>query len=137
MSEHKNVAVKKVLDALVRAPLLRAGWVVDDRFEHVVMRVLSKDDIKAVWADFESIFSKGVEEESLLGASKDVRHLASVMGGLRNDQFLFIREEDDGLLAFAAIWPWQNAPQVSVRLGFSGVEELDPSLFEGLLVPRD
>ena len=49
MSEHKNVAVKKVLDALVRAPLLRAGWVVDDRFEHVVMRVLSKDDIKAVW----------------------------------------------------------------------------------------
>ena len=59
------------------------------------------------------------------------------MGGLRNDQFLFIREEDDGLLAFAAIWPWQNAAQVSVRLGFSGVEELDPSLFEGLLVPLD
>ena len=33
--------------------------------------------------------------------------------------------------------PWQNAPQVSVRLGFSGVEELDPSLFEGLLASLD
>ena len=137
MSEHKNVAVVKVLEALERAPLLRSGWVVDDRFDHVVMRVLSKDDINTVWADLESIFSKGFEEESLLGASKDVRHLASIMGGLRDDQFLFIREDDDGLLAFAAIWPWQNAPQVSVRLGFSGVEDLDPSLFEGLLEPRD
>ena len=137
MSDEKNVAVEKVLEALVKAPLLRSGWVVDDRFEHVVMRVLSKDEIKAVWKDLESIFSKGFEEESLLGASKEVRHLASIMGGLRDDQFLFVREEDEGLLAFAAIWPWQNAPQVSVRLGFSGAEELDPSLFEGLLTPRD
>ena len=137
MSEHKSVAIENVLEALERAPLLRSGWVVDDRFKHVVMRVLSRDDIKSVWADLESIFSKGFEEESLPGASKDVRHLASIMGGLRDDQFLFIREEDDGLLAFAAIWPWQNAPQVSVRLGFSGVEELDPSLFEGLLESRD
>ncbi len=137
MTVQKTAVVKEVLEAFGRAPLLANGWVVDDRFNHAIMRVLSKDEIKLVWPQLESIFSLGFEEESLSGASKDVRHLASVMGGLRDDQFLFIQEFSEGLLAFAAIWPWQNAPQVSLRLGFSGVKELDSSLFDGLLVPRD
>lgn len=137
MSGEKLAVVKDILEAFQKAPLLGSGWVVDDRFKHVVMRVLSKEEIESVWTDLESIFSKGFEEESLVTASKDVQHLASIMGGLRDEQFLFIREANEGLLAFMAIWPWQNAPQVSLRLGFSGIEQLDSSLFEGLLAPRD
>ena len=56
------------------------------------------------------------------------------MGGLRGDQFLFVREDASGLVAFTAIWPWQNAPQASFRLGFVGVDRLDESVFERLLI---
>lgn len=133
MSESNLSVVEEILGAFSSAPLLGDGWVIDDRFSNVVMRVLTKDQIKLAWAELEKIFEQGFEEESLDQASRQVRHLASVMGGLRDDQYLFVREWESGLVAFTAIWPWQNAPQASLRLGFIGVDRLDPSVFDGLL----
>ena len=133
MTDSKVSAAEGILSAFVDSPDLATGWVVDDRFNNVVMRVFSQEDIKTAWPLLESIFTEGFEEESLPQASKEVRHLASEMGGLRNDQYLFVKEDASGLVAFTAIWPWQNAPQASLRLGFTGIDRLDPALFERLL----
>ena len=134
MTDLKLSAAEGILSAFLDSPNLASGWVVDDRFSNVVMRVFSKDEIKTAWPVLETIFAEGFEEESLPQASKEVRHLASEMGGLRNDQFLFVKEDTSGLVAFTAIWPWQNAPQASIRLGFAGIDRLDPVLFERLLI---
>ena len=134
MSDLKLSAVEEILSTLARCSSLREGWVIDDRFNHVVMKVVSKDDLKVAWSTLEEVFPSGFEEASLSEASKEVRHLVNQMGGLRDDQYLFVKENGSGLLAFTAIWPWQNAPQASLRLGFSGVDRLEASVFERLLV---
>ena len=134
MSELKNAAAEDILTALAESPQLGEGWVIDDRFTNVVMRVLSKDALKEAWPALETIFPESFEEESLGQATNEVQHLVSQMGGLRDDQFLFVNQDASGLVSFTAIWPWQNAPQASLRFGFVGVDRLDVALFERLLI---
>ena len=134
MSESKLSAAKQILTALAESPGLGEGWVLDDRFTNVVMRVVSKEDMRDAWSTLERIFPKSFEEDSLGSASNEIQHLVSQMGGLRGDQFLFVHEDASGLVSFTAMWPWQNAPQASFRLGFVGIDRLEESVFERLLV---
>ena len=134
MSESKLSAAKQILTALAESPGLGEGWVLDDRFTNVVMRVVSKEDMRDAWSTLERIFPKSFEEDSLTSASKEIHHLVGQMGGLRGAQFLFVHEDASGLVSFTAIWPWQNAPQASLRLGFVGIDRLEESVFERLLI---
>ena len=64
MSESKRSAVEQIL--LPDESGLGEGWVIDDRFTNVVMRVVSKEDTKTALSTLESIFPKGLRGKVLL-----------------------------------------------------------------------
>ena len=112
---------------------LTGQWVADDRFPDVVMRVCAAEELQELWPRLVELFAGGFDEDSLSSADHEVRHLVDSMGGLRGDQYVFVSTSMGRRRAFLAIWPWQNAPQASLRLGFMGIKAFDLSLFDELL----
>ena len=53
---------------------------------------------------------------------KEIQKTVDSLGGLRNDQSFFYRQ-DENRVVYAAIWPWQSNPNMTTLK--SGVSELD------------
>ena len=133
MNKDDRQFVGSVLGRLSKNDVLAKSWVLDDRFANVVMRVVGAVDLKLIWPQLDALFAHGYQEELLSTADSAVRRVVDLMGGLRGDQYFFVTASNRRERAFLAVWPWQNAPQASLRLGFIGVEAFDLSLFDELL----
>lgn len=47
-----------------------------------------------------------------------VQSLVSDLGGIREDQCLFVKELEGGQLGYAALWPWESDPtRVTLKVG--------------------
>jgi hypothetical protein len=56
---------------------------------------------------------------------KEIQNLVDSLGGLRDEQSFFCRQEGDQL-AFAAIWPWKSDPsRVTLKSGISELASVD------------
>ena len=52
---------------------------------------------------------------------REVQELVGALGGLRNEQSFFYRQEGNQVL-FAAIWPWQSNPdKLTLKCGVSEI----------------
>ena len=50
-----------------------------------------------------------------------LRRLIEVHGGVRKNQCLYLQSYEDGLIAFAALWPWSGGDPITLKVGL-----LDP-----------
>ncbi|MCG3177862.1 MAG: hypothetical protein BIFFINMI_00184 [Phycisphaerae bacterium] len=55
--------------------------------------------------------------DSIQAAPSAVQALARALGGIRQDQHLYVTHPDAGPVVFAAWWPWGNGKSISVRVG--------------------
>ena len=50
--------------------------------------------------------------------TKPAQAVVSHLGGIRPDQCLFLKEEPDQPIAFAALWPWASNPdRITLKVG--------------------
>lgn len=47
----------------------------------------------------------------------EVQALVASRGGVHKNQALYLRQYEDGRVAFAALWPWSDGRRVTVKVG--------------------
>jgi len=93
--------------------------------------VLHKKDLELLNALLEKHLGPAAKESGKeANLPKEIQKLVDALGGLRNEQFFFYRQDGNQVI-FAAIWPWQfNPDKLTLKSGVSeigqGSEPIDP-----------
>ena len=98
---------------------LQWGW--DERWNTALM-VIQGEDGQTFLATLEGVFTDKWTFENIESASEDVQALAQSMGGLREGQKLYAAAAGDGLVMYAASWPWVGNSHLSIRIGVYGAD---------------
>ena len=98
---------------------LQWGW--DERWNTALM-VIQGDDAQNFLTKLRTIFSDAWATDNIETASEAVQALAQGMGGLRAGQKLYSADAGDGVVMYAASWPWVGNSHLSIRIGIYGAD---------------
>jgi hypothetical protein len=98
---------------------LQWGW--DERWNTALM-VIQGEDGQNFLKKLGTVFSDEWSFENIEGASENVQALAQGMGGLRAGQKLFAAPAGEGVVMYAASWPWVGNSHLSIRIGIYGAD---------------
>ena len=98
---------------------LQWGW--DERWNTALM-VIQGEDGQNFLTKLQSVFTDEWTTDNIEEASEGVQSLAQGMGGLRAGQKLFAAQAGDGLVLYAASWPWVGNSHLSIRIGIYGAD---------------
>ena len=109
---------KPVIDALQQAITFvekREAPPAGDYFE----AVLSREDLGACCELLAGTLGPAAKEfEKTVKFTKPAQAVVNHLGGVRPDQCLFLKEEPNQPVAFAALWPWASNPdRVTLKVG--------------------
>jgi hypothetical protein len=96
---------------------LQWGW--DERWNSALM-VLQGDEGQAFLGKLSDVFGALWDHENIASAEQSVQALAQNMGGLRAGQKLYATVVEDGVVLYAASWPWVGNSHLSIRVGIYG-----------------
>jgi len=110
--------VKPLIDALQQAiPFveMRETSPAGDYLEGV----LSREDLARCCALLSGTFGPAAKEfGKMVRFTRPCQAMVNQLGGIRPEQCLFIKEEANQPVAFAALWPWASNPQrVTLKVG--------------------
>jgi|SRR3989339_1980458 len=111
------------------ATLIRWKW--DDRFK-LALAEFRHEYVEKVLAIISKEFETKWDSKTIGSAPKEVKDIANVLGGVRNDQVLFTAHLKSKVVLFCTWWPWNNKKNVSIRIGAKCTDE--PILSEVELV---
>ena len=102
------------------------GW--DKRYQTalLVTRPAGADEVRRLVGEVvDTSWSPG----NLGSAPPEVKALVDHLKDLRPSQYLYTKTIDNGLVVYAAFWPWVGASHVSVRVGVFHAEDsqLEPA----------
>ena len=111
-------ATKPLIDALQQAiPFVekRGASPAGDYFEGV----LSREDLGACCELLSGTFGPAAKEfGKVVRFTRQCQTMVATLGGIRPDQCLFIKEEANRPVAFAALWPWaSNSDRITLKVG--------------------
>mgnify|MGYP001618749529 CR=1 FL=1 len=118
MSESGPSLVKPLIDALQQAvPFveLRTASSVGDYFEGV----LSREDLARCCALLSGTLGPATKEfRTIVRFSRQQQAVVDHLGGIRPEQCVFLKEEANQPIAYAALWPWASNPErVTLKVG--------------------
>jgi hypothetical protein len=96
---------------------LQWGW--DERWNSALM-VLQGEEGQAFLGKLADVFGDTWDHENITSAEQIVQTLAQDMGGLRAGQKLYSKAAEDGVVMYAASWPWVGNSHLSIRVGIFG-----------------
>lgn len=81
--------------------------------------VLSREDLGACCELLSGAFGPAAKEfGKVVRFTRQCQAMVDALGGIRTDQCLFIKEEANRPVAFAALWPWAaNPDRVTLKVG--------------------
>jgi len=84
--------------------------------------VLYKEDLELLNAILKKHLGPAAKDSGKeANLPKEIQELVDALGGLRNEQSFFYRQEGNQVM-FAVIWPWQSNPgKLTLKCGVSGI----------------
>jgi len=80
--------------------------------------VLLREGLEAYEVQLEGVFGKPAkpfdEKGKFVG---DLDEMVDSIGGIDKDQCLYLRRFEDGKVLYAALWPWEDPENVTLKLG--------------------
>ncbi|MFZ5572794.1 MAG: hypothetical protein ACOZF0_20540 [Thermodesulfobacteriota bacterium] len=91
-------------------------WRWDEEF-NVARIVFRKSGADIVLSELKQIFEHCYDFSTIERASADVDRFINSIFGIIPGQMVFTSNTSDGLILFAAWWPWGNEMDISLRVG--------------------
>jgi len=84
---------------------------------------MKEEDMESLRPTVSHAYDQQWDSATVNSASDIIRSLASSLAGVSPGQLLFTSQNEEGLILFAAWWPWDNGSTVSLRIGPFSVDE--------------
>jgi len=108
---------RKTCEQLANASQGTLSWDWDGRSSTAVAAFESDVD-EAMQVELTAHFDTRWTSQNLGEAPERVNSVASLLGGLRGNQLLWVSSPDAPAMLFCAWWPWGNGTRVSIRIGY-------------------
>jgi len=113
---HSKQALTLALNEIRRASNPTIPWTWDERYD-VAMMALEPKLAAPIEASLAHYFSHKWDHQNHGSATGDLNLLIDSLAGIELGQSLYSSDLEEGLVAFAAFWPWAGNTNISVRIG--------------------
>ena len=96
------------------------GW--DERWGTALM-VLQWTDGEEFLKRLDGVFEMVLDTGNIGSASEPAKALSESLGGLRAGQKLHTHAAGEGVMIYAAVWPWVGNSHMSIRIGVHGHDD--------------
>jgi len=97
-------------------------WEWEERFNIITTKITIKKRKKALKI-LKANFHFDYDFRTIKKAENSIQDIATALGGLRKEQFLFISDSSNKIILFAVWWPWQSNEYISIKIGLINNED--------------
>lgn len=110
---------KPALQQLIREiHVLKPKEVRSESRDFYLEAVVLREGLEAYEVLLEAVFGKPAKPfDEKGGFSGSLDEMVDSIGGIDKDQCLYLRRFEDGRVLFAALWPWGDPANITLKLG--------------------